>query len=135
MVKDEVGPSRSKKRILSKLLFLTLVVILLATSVVLYLKYQEASKKADAAQADQQLIEHVAQMVIVPTEQPSVATVLDKSKLTNKELAERAENDDKLILYAKSKKVILYRPSQQKIVDILTIQEAPKVETQASTQP
>lgn len=66
------------------------------------------------------VIKQVGKLVILPTdEQPTLATVSDASKLKNsQQFFVNAVDGDKLLVYAKSKKVILYRPSQNKIVDM-----------------
>jgi hypothetical protein len=50
-------------------------------------------------------------------EVPALATVEDKGKL-NSEFLRSAENGDKLLVYKNAKKVILYRPSIDKIIEV-----------------
>lgn len=50
-------------------------------------------------------------------EVPALATVEDKAKL-NSEFLRSAENGDKLLVYKNAKKVILYRPSIDRIIEV-----------------
>lgn len=68
----------------------------------------------------QQTIERVQHLMVLPKdEQPAVVTVMDVSKVKNVPFLEHsAKNQDKILVYSKAKKVILYRPNENKIVDI-----------------
>ena len=60
-------------------------------------------------------------MELPKDEQPSLATVTDKAKLKGQEFFSHAQNGDKLLVYAKAKKAILYRPSIEKIIDVTNL--------------
>lgn len=66
------------------------------------------------------LTRQVNKLIILPTnEQPAIVTVVDKSKIQNIPFLQRsAKNGDKVLVYSKAKKAILYRPSEKKIVDV-----------------
>ncbi len=68
------------------------------------------------------LIETVGKLINLPTgETPSVATVADKSKLSEQPLFAKAENGDKVLIYINAKKIFLYRPSTNKIIEVMSI--------------
>jgi hypothetical protein len=50
-------------------------------------------------------------------EKPTLATVTDRAKLKGQEFFANAENGDKLLVYSKAGKAILYRPSTGKIIE------------------
>lgn len=50
-------------------------------------------------------------------EVPALATVEDRGKL-NSEFLRASENGDKLLVYKNAKKVILYRPSIDKVIEV-----------------
>lgn len=62
-------------------------------------------------------------MVLPSDEEPTVATVTDISKLKGQDFFKNAKNGDKLLLYTKAHKAILYRPSSGKIIEfsVLTL--------------
>jgi len=64
-------------------------------------------------------------MELPKDEEPTIATVLDKEKLKDQLFFAKAENGDKVIIYSKNQKAILYRPSINKIIDVAPISIAP----------
>lgn len=65
------------------------------------------------------LLEKVSELIELPKgEIPTVATVLDKEKIRDYPFFDNSQNGDKLLIYSKSMKVILYRPKTNKIVGI-----------------
>lgn len=67
------------------------------------------------------VVEDVATHMELPTEEPSVATVSDTEKLKNQPFFANAQNGDKVLIYQSSKKVILYRPSIDKIIEVAVL--------------
>ena len=59
----------------------------------------------------------VGRHYVLPDEEPALATVEDKTKL-NSEFLRSAEDGDKLLIYQGAKKVILYRPSIDRIIEV-----------------
>jgi hypothetical protein len=51
-------------------------------------------------------------------EQPTLATVTDRAKLKGQNFFESAQNGDKVLVYSKAKKAILFRPSSGKIIEV-----------------
>lgn len=71
---------------------------------------------------DLQNVEDVKKLIgkhyLLPVdEQPALLTIEDKTKVKS-EFLRRAENGDKLIVYKDNKKVILYRPSSDQIIEV-----------------
>lgn len=65
------------------------------------------------------VIGQIGKLVILPTgEQPTLATVSDITKLKGQTFFTNAANGDRILVYPKAKKVILYRPSLNKIVEM-----------------
>jgi hypothetical protein len=61
----------------------------------------------------------VNKLVVLPiSEDPTLATVTDKNSLKDNFLKANAENGDKVLVYVKAKKVYIYRPSVNRIVNI-----------------
>ncbi|MBI3458733.1 hypothetical protein HY061_00510, partial [Candidatus Azambacteria bacterium] len=101
------------------------MVILIATlpSYYFYNQYKKVQQQLQnlpkSVEARQQLIDTVARLIELPKgEAPLVATVSDASKLKNQPFFQVAANGDKVLIYAKAKKAILYRPSTNKIIDV-----------------
>lgn len=103
-----------------------LVLLLLATgacSAYFYHAYRKAVVDNPASQ-QRTIVEQVNSLVVVPTEEPQIATVKDASKLTltSAALAQKAKNGDVLLVYNKAGQIVVYRPAAKKIVNMLTIQ-------------
>lgn len=112
---------RASRRPKLTLLLCVLIVLLISMSIVLFLKYRHASSD-NQANKQQRLTRQLGQLIVLPPEQPVISTVLDKSKLTNPALEQRARNGDVLFIFPHAKRLILYRPSNDRVVDILSIQ-------------
>jgi hypothetical protein len=81
----------------------------------------EAKRLADDPKyAARKLVHEVGRHIILPGgETPAVITVVDKAKVRNIPFLERsAQNGDKMLVYAKARKVVLYRPKAHKVVDV-----------------
>lgn len=86
-----------------------------------YWQYRQSVAKSPQAE-QQRWKDELDAVAIAPKEEPVVTTVLDKNKLTNETLRSQAQNGDRIYIYAKNKRIILYRPAQQRVVNMLTIQ-------------
>lgn len=105
-----------------------IVVSLLGYGVVRFLALQKevqmlkSSPKAaqDAAKEDvKQLIEKIGKLIAIPKDEtPTVATVNDIEKLKSSPFFTNAKNGDRVLIYTTAKKAILYRPAENKIIDV-----------------
>lgn len=69
---------------------------------------------------NQQLVEKVGAHVLVPTsESPTIATVSDPTPLQGQPFFDHAERGDKVLVYPNAKRAVLYRPSIDKVVEIM----------------
>lgn len=115
---DTQKPAKRQKTIL---VLSALVVIMVCASVLLFVKYKREANTNPVTQ-QQQLTKQLGSLIEMPNEAPVITTVLDRSKLTNATLAGKAHNGDTLFIFPKSKRLVLYRPSDKKVVDMLNIQ-------------
>ncbi|CAN5127232.1 hypothetical protein BH11PAT1_BH11PAT1_0210 [soil metagenome] len=88
-----------------------------------YTQYQSAQKllknpASIAQQKDKETIQKVAKLMDLPNEQPTLAEVSDKEKLKSQSFFAHAENGDKVLIFTKAKKAILYRASTNKIIEV-----------------
>ncbi|MBI2592088.1 hypothetical protein HYW36_01285 [Candidatus Saccharibacteria bacterium] len=82
-------------------------------------KLNELQQKAQNSDNVSVVVEQVGRLVLLPTdEQPTLATVSDLSKLQGQPFFASAAKGDKVLVYNKAKKAILYRPSLNKIVEM-----------------
>lgn len=104
-----------------------IVIAALVPSYYFYTKYQQSQKflrnPSEAASEEMHiLLDQVGRMIELPTgEQPTIATVADKTKLQNQPFFARSENGDKVLIFQQSKKAILFRPSLGKVIEVSTL--------------
>lgn len=144
---EATSPRRAKRRLprvrVTKRRVLVLFALVLVGGIV-FLGYQykqtrdELNRAKNPEQAAKQeaedVLSEVKQYLEVPTdEQPTSATVTDKSRLQSQPFFERAENGDKVLVFTKAQLAILYRPSTKKVILFAPIDatsESPSTGTQ-----
>ncbi len=108
------------------LLIALLLVIWLAYGYITTKNQLEQAKNTPNASASesatQQLIDKVGQLVDLPaSETPTIATVNDASKLKNQSFFASSRNGDKVLIYSKAGKAVLYRPSTNRVIEYSTV--------------
>lgn len=80
---------------------------------------QQSDPTARVREENKTLLEKVGQLIVLPSdEQPTIATVEDTTKLQDQPFFAKAQIGDKVIIYNKAKKAILYRPEENKIIEL-----------------
>jgi hypothetical protein len=70
----------------------------------------------------QQLVAEVSRLTVLPEgEQPTVATISNEEELRSTPFFAAAQKGDKVLIYVKARKAVLYRPDTQKIIEIATL--------------
>jgi hypothetical protein len=104
-----------------------MIVLYLALAWVGYYYYRQATdlkknpqrQQAILQQEADSLVAAVGRLIVLPTdEQPTIATVSDPEKLRNEAFFSAAKSGDKVLIYSKAKKAILYDPIADKIVEV-----------------
>lgn len=114
--------------LLSKLNFLSLVLLVLAivgggTAVYFYNQNQKITKNPNlvAQEESRRIVEAVGKLIDLPKEEPTIATVTDKNKVKDQPFFAKAENGDKVLIFTKAKKAVLYRPSTNKVIEVAPV--------------
>jgi hypothetical protein len=78
------------------------------------------SKGVAAVQAETDaLIASVGRLIALPgDENPTVATVTDIDKVKDQPFFKNAQNGDKVLIYTKAQKAIIYRPGENRIIEV-----------------
>ena len=108
---------------LIRFILLLIFIAAIAAGYYYYRSYQKLLKNPEivTTQEVSWLQESVGKLMDLPNETPSTATVLDKSKLKGQAFFNNAENGDKILIYSTAKKAILYRPSTNKIIEVMPL--------------
>lgn len=116
-------PPKSKKT--KKPIFIAILVVLVLASVAAagyyYSQYQDIKKNPQQVTIDETkaIVAKVSKSLTLPEkEQPTLATVLDKEKLKDQAFFKDAQNGDKILIYTEAKKAIIYRESEDKIINV-----------------
>ena len=91
-----------------------------------FLELRNTKKELNAIKNDpkakeeaKKIVEQVAKLVILPeNEDPTIATVTDPAKLSDQPFFINSEAGDKVLIYQEAKRAILYRPSNNKVIEI-----------------
>ena len=106
-----------------KNLLLIAIVFLFLVFLVGYflITYRSDQANPDAAlqKETKVLTDRIGKFMELPVdEQPTLATVTDQEKLKGQDFFMHAQNGDKLLVYPKARKAILYRPSTKKVIEV-----------------
>ena len=108
-----------------------IIAVLLIFSVFMWVQYHDAQNKLSGstmAKQDSSVIADVRKLAVVPAnETPTVATVVNASKLQDQTFFANAKNGDKVLVFNREKEAILYRPSSNQIVTIAPVTVSPSV--------
>ncbi len=119
----KISNSKNITSILFSLIFLLAIVLLFLLG--FYIKnknelarFENSSTSSSKLEAED-IINRVGKLLILPeNETPTLATVNDPSKLRDQAFFANAKAGDIVLIYTKAEKAILYRPSENKIVEI-----------------
>lgn len=126
----------SKKRFgagkIGKFVFWLLFLCAVGAAGYYYYQYRKATG-ADQAAEIKSLTTELGKVMDLPSDEtPTLATVTDKEKLASQPFFRKSENGDKVLIYVKAGKAILYRPSNKKIIDVSTVNIANNSDQQAA---
>ncbi len=116
----------------TKILLIVIVVIAMALAGLTYYFYNQVQNiKKNPNIVSQAEVEHivsrVGQLIDLPKEEtPTLYTVQDKEKLKDQLFFANAQNGDKILVYIKAKKAIVYRPKDNKLINVGPITIDPK---------
>lgn len=115
------------KRLLNKKVWLgALIVVLVAAVGVLAYGYMDTRKeltnlaKANSSSGDlerDRLMAEISAYMQLPDETPTVAAVSDVTKLKGQEFFKNAQNGDRVLIFSKAERALLYRPSTHKVIE------------------
>lgn len=84
-----------------------------------YMATRNADTSGDSQKELEQVIKKISKLMILPEDEtPTLATVTDPKKLEGQPFFAKAQAGDKILIYSNIKKVILYSPSMNKIIEV-----------------
>lgn len=112
------------------------VIFFVLLAIFYYATFQIIRTRQDSNAAAQKEIKAITGrigkfMELPEGEVPTLATVSDREKLNGQQFFLNAENGDKVLVYPKAKKAILYRPSSGKIIEVANLTSGNRTESPA----
>ncbi len=85
-----------------------------------YMQYNALKNPTKTQEKElQSAIKKISNLMVLPTDEtPTLATVSDPDKLKDQAFFAKAQKGDKVLIYAKAKKAILYSVSMNKILEV-----------------
>ncbi|MDD5489918.1 MAG: hypothetical protein PHP25_04550 [Candidatus Moranbacteria bacterium] len=123
-----------------KSMLMAFLVFLALVGVFYFATFQFLKNQNDPNVASQKEIKaitgRIGKFMELPQEEtPTLATVSDQEKLKGQQFFLNAKNGDKVLVYPKAKKAILYRPSSGKIIEVANLTSGVRSEPPAGDQP
>lgn len=119
---------KAKKKQLILILGATVIALLAIFAIKTYTNLREARQELQAIQNDpnakakeesKKIVDEVGKLVVLPQgEEPTVATVTDPTKLNDQPFFANSLAGDKVLIYQDAQRAILYRPSENKVIEI-----------------
>lgn len=112
-----------------------LLLTALGAAIYFYIAYRQAIQAKPAESEAGQLVTRISRFMELPTgETPTLATVTDKAKLSGQDFFANAENGDKVLIYEKAAKAVLFRPSSGRVMNVAPINTSAETE-KTTTEP
>ena len=116
-----------KREFSKKIIFIVgviLLLVVLAPSYYFYKKYQQLKRSVvnpnlPSKTEIQKLLEKVDKLIVLPKdEEPTIYTEIDVDKIKKQPFFTLAKNGDRVLIYSKARKAILYDPKANKVVEV-----------------
>jgi len=108
---------RKRVKVITGISFITIVIFLTSLNYFLHYEQKQRDPILTAEKKQASIIAKVSQLIELPsTENPTIATVSDITKLKGQSFFQNAKNGDILLIYPKANEAILYDPAANKIL-------------------
>lgn len=108
-----------------RLSFVMVVLLLASAASAVYFYSQYNALKIDPQKIVQDdraaLLAQVSRLIVLPSEEPTVATVSNIEALRNQPFFANAKNGDRVLIYVNARKAILYDPVNNKLLEVSPI--------------
>jgi hypothetical protein len=114
----------TRKKTASLLIVIVLALLLVAAGIFFYIRNQNGSvnisgiSELNGEITDDDLIIRVEKLIKLPNEAPEIATVSDINQLKDQSIFKDAQNGDKVLIFPSAKRAIVYRPSEDIIIEV-----------------
>jgi hypothetical protein len=112
-----------QKNKLIGILFLIIILLIISFSLYFYYKQNtiEYGFNNQIQKENIELFAKISRLYLVPDEEPTIATVSNPELLKDQSFFTLSEKGDKVFIFIKAGRAVLYRPSIDKIIEIVTV--------------
>ncbi len=138
MPNETVSPVKIIPKSIKIILFILLVISIASISAAIYFYRQSklVVTKSETVQVEsvKDIVAKVGKLITLPEgEEPTLATVADPTQLQNQPFFAKAKRGDQVLVYTTARKVILYDPVANKVIDIAPLNMGNPTNTPAPT--
>jgi len=125
--KITVAPPAKKKIIKTVILTVLILAVFAAVSGIAVFFYWQNLQLKKITQTSPQaqvadVVAKVSKLILLPQgETPTLASVSDPAALSNQPFFDKAQKDDQVLIYSTAKEAVLYRPSNNMIINFAPI--------------
>lgn len=83
----------------------------------------EILPQSNVSNPEDSIVDRVSKLMDLPAEAPTLATVTDPAKVADNPFLKESQKGDVVLLYKSIKRVILYRPSTNKIIEVSSVKD------------
>ncbi len=107
-------PRKTRRKTFFIILAILIVLVLAALVVFQQIKLQQSTASEDTAR---RIRDQVAKIMILPEEEPLVSAVSNAEELKAQPFFRSVENEDQVLVFTNTAKIVVYRPSSNQIVN------------------
>lgn len=119
---DNTSKSKtSNKKLIGTIVLAVFTLLFAVASMYFFVQYQKIKKDPSIVtkQESEVLLAQIGKLIEIPKDEtPTIATIQDKEKLKDQPFFANAQNGDKIVIYTKAKKAIVFRPKDNKIINV-----------------
>lgn len=110
---------RTKKIV--DILIIIILFIAISFSIYFFIQLRQIKSQSINKKDTDSLVSKVSRIYLTPDEVPTIATVSDPQILKSQSFFTLSEKGDKVLIFTRAGKAVLYRPSIDKIIEITPI--------------
>jgi hypothetical protein len=117
---DDAPASKQNKKIIQWVV-LALLLISLAGNYVLFQQNKKLATNPQAAVQEQiqMIVDKVGKLMVLPSDEtPTIVTVANTTELKSQPFFASTKPGDQVIMYPNNRRVIIYRPSENRIIEV-----------------
>lgn len=138
----------SFRKLFTRPLFLiSLLILVTGVGIYVYTEYKDVSSQLAQIRGDpdavakkdvENLVKKIGKLAELPSgEEPTVATVTDVESVREQSFFKNAQDGDRVLIYTRARRAILYRPSINKVIEVapITLEEQEGLQQEGESSP